>query len=208
MARHALARLWSVALLALLAWACREQAPRTGATGTSGGAPPAQAPPGAPGATGGGQSSSIWASWVLADTGLGPITIGMTPEQANAAVGGALELPRGITPRGCDYAFPRGEADLGFMIEQGQIVRLDVRRPDIRTALGAGVGDTEARVEALYAGRLEVSPRQDIHGHYLVVLPVDTIDGSHRIIFEIEQGTVTAIRAGRLPQVAYHEGCP
>jgi hypothetical protein len=132
----------------------------------------------------------------------------MTPEQANAAVGGALELPQGVTPRGCDYAFPRGEADLGFMIEQGQIVRVDVRRPDIRTALGAGVGDSEARLEALYGGRLQVSPEPHAHGQYLAVLPADTIARPHRIIFEIEQGVVTAIRAGRLPQVEYVEGCP
>jgi hypothetical protein len=145
---------------------------------------------------------------VLADSGLGPIILGMTAEQANAAVGGALELPQGVTPRGCDYAYPRGVADLGFMIEQGRLVRVDVRRSDIRTALGAGVGDARARVEALYGGKLQISLNQYTHGHDLAVLPADTIARPYRIIFEVEQGVVTAIRAGRLPQVEYVEGCP
>lgn len=208
MGRHALARLWSAALVATLVSACRDKPPQTPATGAPGEAAPTRAQPGAPATAGPGRAPGIWASWTLADTGLGPIIIGMTPEQANAAVGGALELPQGITPLGCDYAFPRAEADLGFMIEQGQIVRVDVRRPDIRTALGAGVGDTEARLEALYDGRLQVSPQQHARGHYLAVLPADTIAHPHRIIFETEQGMVTAIRAGRLPQVQYLEGCP
>ncbi len=193
---------WLPAAVAFAAMtgACREKAPPAASTGASVQTQPSR--PMVPAAPAG-----VWSSWTVADTGLGPVTIGMTPEQANAAVDGALELPRALASDGCDYAFPRGVADVGFMIEQGMVVRVDVRHPDIRTAQGAGVGDSEARIEQLYAGRLRVSPHKYAHGHYYAVLPADTLARPYRVIFETEQGVVTAIRAGRLPQVEYVEGC-
>src|SRR5690348_15985509 len=48
-----------------------------------------------------------WIRWSLADTGFGPIVIGMTLDQANAVVGGTLQLPEGLTDDACDYAFAR-----------------------------------------------------------------------------------------------------
>jgi hypothetical protein len=150
---------------------------------------------------------AAWTSWTLADTGFGPITIGMTPEQANAAVGGALELPLGMTPDACDYAGPRGVDSLDFMIELGKIVRVDVRRHDIHTAAGARIGDTEARIQQLYPGRVRVSPHKYTDGHYLTVVPSDTGTHRSRLIFETDGAVVTEFRSGALPQVAYVEGC-
>lgn len=192
---------WLPAAVAFAAMAggCRAKAPPAASTASAQNQPSRPTVPPGP--------AGVWVSWTVADTGLGPITVGMTPEQANAAVNGALELPRGLTPDGCDYAFPRGVADVGFMIEQGTIARVDVRHPDVRTAQGAGVGDSEARIEQLYAGRLRISPHKYVHGHYYTVLSADTIARPYRVIFETEQGVVTAIRAGRLPQVEYVEGC-
>jgi len=151
-------------------------------------------------------AATDWTSWPVADTGFGPITIGMTPEQANAAVGGALQLPPGTT-MDCAYATHRAVDSLAFMIEQGRIVRVDVRRHDVQTAEGARVGDSEARVQQLYPGRVRVSPHKYTDGHYLTVVPSDTATHRFRLIFETDGAVVTKYRGGALPQVEYVEGC-
>ena len=148
-----------------------------------------------------------WISWTVSDTGFGPITIGMTPEQANAAVDGSLELPQGMTSDACDYAFARGVEGLTFMIEQAKIVRVDVRRPDIRTVEGAGIGDTEARIHELYPNRVRVSPHFYTDGHYLTVVPSDPAAHPYRLIFETDGAVVKNFRGGVVPQVGYVEGC-
>jgi hypothetical protein len=152
-------------------------------------------------------ASTDWTSWTVADTGFGPITIGMTPEQANAAVGGALQLPQSTTMDGCDYATHRGVDSLLFMVEQGKIVRVEVRRHDIQTAAGARIGDSEARIEQLYPGRVRVSPHKYTAGHYLTVVPADTGAHRYRLIFETDGAVVTKFRGGAVPQVEYVEGC-
>jgi hypothetical protein len=151
-------------------------------------------------------AATDWTSWTVADTGFGPITIGMTPEQANAAVGGALQLPPGTTTD-CAYATHRGVDSLLFMVEQGKIVRIEVRRHDIPSAEGARVGDSEARIQQLYPGRVRVSPHKYTDGHYLTVVPADTSTHRFRLIFETDGAVVTKYRGGALPQVEYVEGC-
>jgi hypothetical protein len=180
---------WCGILLVALATACGERAPQAAK-------PTAQA-----------ATLAEWVSWSVADTGLGPITIGMTPDQANAAVGGALTLPQGMAMDACAYASPRGVDSLRFMIEQGRVVRIDVHRHDIRTVAGARVGDTEARIQQLYPGRVRVSPHKYTAGHYLTVVPLDTIGHPYRLIFETDGAAVVSFRGGALPQVEYVEGC-
>jgi hypothetical protein len=179
-------RWFGISVLALAA-ACGERTPQA--------AKPAQA-----------ATPAEWIAWTVADTGFGPITIGMTPEQANAAVGGSLTLPQGVAD-GCDYASPRGVDSLSFMIEQGKVVRIEVRRHDVRTIAGARVGDTEARIQQLYPGRVRVSPHKYTDGHYLTVVPGDTTGHPYRLIFETDGAVVTKYRGGALPQVEYVEGC-
>ena len=194
--------------------ACREREsqvkPAVTANNTQPQPPPAEPtpPPGAPtpppGPT---KPLAEWLSLTVSDTAFGPITIGMTPARANAAVGGALELPQGMTDDACDFARPRGVGSLTFMIETGKIVRVDVRRHDVQTAEGARVGDTEARIQQLYPGRVRVSPHKYTDGHYLTVVPPDTSAHRYRLIFETDGAIVTEFRGGALPQVEYVEGC-
>lgn len=146
-------------------------------------------------------------SWAVADTGFGPITIGMTATQAHAAVGDTLELPQALTAEGCDYARLRGVDSLTFMIESGKIVRVDVRGHDVQTAAGARVGDSEERIEQLYPGRVRESPHKYTDGHYLTVVPADTSAHRYRLVFETDGHVVTRYRGGALPQVEYVEGC-
>ena len=45
-------------------------------------------------------------------------------------------------------------------------------------------------------------------GHYLTFVPDDPADADLRLIFETDASSkVTQFRAGRLPEVAYVEGC-
>jgi len=92
------------------------------------------------------------------------------------------------------------------MVEGGRIARVDVDTAGIRTAVGAGIGDTEEQVQRLYSGRVSVTPQKYVNGHYLTVTP-NVADTSYAIVFETADGKVTRFRAGRRPQVEYVEGC-
>lgn len=92
------------------------------------------------------------------------------------------------------------------MVERGRIVRVDVDTVGVRTAAGAGVGDTEDEIQRLYTGHVVVRPQKYVEGHYLIVTP-NPADTSHAIVFETSGGKVTRYRAGSRPQVEYVEGC-
>lgn len=87
------------------------------------------------------------------------------------------------------------------------IERVDVDSAGVLTAEGAGVGDAEANVIALYRGRVSVQPHKYTgpRGHYLIV--TSTGDTLHRIVFETDGQRVVNYRAGRRPAVDYVEGC-
>ena len=72
---------------------------------------------------------------------------------------------------------------------------------------GGTARDAQARVLALYRGRVRDEPHhyEGPEGRYLIVeLPGDT---RHRIVFETDGRRVTSYRAGRRPAVDYVEGC-
>jgi hypothetical protein len=94
------------------------------------------------------------------------------------------------------------------MVIDGRIARLDVRHPaTVRTAEGAGIGDSEARIHPLYPGRVEVQPHKYTDGHYLIVTPSAPAESTFRMIFETDGTRVTTYRTGRLPEVGWVEGC-
>ncbi|HZF68866.1 MAG TPA: hypothetical protein VEZ47_12565, partial [Gemmatirosa sp.] len=88
----------------------------------------------------------------------------------------------------------------------GRIARVDVDTLPVATSVGARVGDDEARIDSLYAGRVTVRPHKYEAGRYLVVTP-DRADTTLAIVFETSGGRVTRYRAGRRPMVEYVEGC-
>ena len=146
----------------------------------------------------------------VSETGFGPIVVGMTPLEARTAANGRLQLPERLGAEGCDYAAVpglEGLEELSFMIENGRVVRVDVRARGVRTVEGAMVGDSEARIQELYPGRVTVSPHKYTDGHYLTVASRDAAGGSVQLIFETDGSRVTRFRGGLLPQVAYVEGC-
>lgn len=144
---------------------------------------------------------------LLDATGFGPYRVGITLAAFNAALGEHLVPAYQANPT-CDFVKPAGFPDgIMAMVEHDTVVRFDVENPAIRTLAGAGVGDPEAEVVARYGASLTVTPHKYTgpEGHYLVVRPPG--DTLHQVIFETDGKVVTHVRVGRLPAVAFVEGC-
>ena len=146
----------------------------------------------------------------LTTSGIGPLRVGMTIAQAERAAGTRLRVSRNAGTGVCFVAsLRRGPRGLSFLGTGQRIARVDVtgRRNRITTPTGARIGDTEARIERLFPGRIDVTPHRYTDGHYLTLMPRDRTDANRRIVFETDGRRVTAMRAGRLPEVKYVEGC-
>lgn len=147
--------------------------------------------------------------------GLGPIRVGMSVEEAEAAAGFALEgEPDPEISESCYHVTPPGGQEgyegVSFMVVDDVISRVEVRDAStVTTRSGAGIGVNTAALEAMFPGRLEeaeVSAGGGVPG--LQYVPVDEEDVQYRVVFLLdESGTVTEYRAGILPAVAFFEGC-
>ena len=146
------------------------------------------------------------AALTVTERGIGPLRAGMTLAEASRALGGALIRPAQRDTAACGYAQWRGgPPGVRVMVEGGRVVRVDVDSASIRTAAGAGIGDTEEQLERLYRGHTSVAPHKYEDGHYVTV--TDPADTSFAIVFETTGGKVARYRAGLRPQVEYVEGC-
>ncbi|MEO8576693.1 MAG: hypothetical protein ABI556_08340 [Gemmatimonadales bacterium] len=130
----------------------------------------------------------------------------MTSAELKSAFGDSLIIPDDLGE--CGYIHPKN-SPLGvfFMMENGKLARVEGRsNTSVRTAAGAGIGDTEDRIKSLYPGQVTVQPHKYTDGHYLVVKPTGS-PANERIIFETDGKKVTQFRAGRTPAVEYVESC-
>ncbi|HSU18004.1 hypothetical protein [Longimicrobium sp.] len=147
--------------------------------------------------------------WILDANGVGPVRVGMDVASLAAAVPGGLRETAKLEPE-CALLFPRtGPRGLSLMLVERRVVRVQARDSSTRvaTALGARVGDSEARVRQLYPGA-RVQPHKYVEsGHYLVVIPGAPADTLHRIVFETDGKVVTEMRGGVFPPVEWVEGC-
>ncbi|MGH7714182.1 MAG: hypothetical protein ACREOG_23075 [Gemmatimonadaceae bacterium] len=144
---------------------------------------------------------------VVRSDGIGAVRVGMSLREAGATLGEPLTASYADF-EGCDYVYPtRLPAGVAFMVLDDTVARVDVDSAGVLTAEGAGVGDAEARILALYRGRVRVEPHYYMgpEGHYLVVNTEG--DSLSAIIFETDGKRVTMFRAGRRPAVEYVEGC-
>jgi len=187
----------ALAVFVLAACMPADEGTRDGAPGTTTPAPDvAEAPPPAPGA----------ASWTITLEGAGPVRVGMPLAEAAAALGATPDTAAAAGR--CDYLRPAGgPPGVKVMVNEGSVARVEVDSGAVRTAEGAGIGDTEARVRALYAGRVTEMPHKYTSGRYLVVAPQASAAGDDRLVFETDGTAVTRYRAGRLPEVEWVEGC-
>lgn len=143
-------------------------------------------------------------TWVVEPTGFGAVRIGMAATEAQHAL--SLSGPHNAVP-GCSYLEVGGSHPaIRVMLENDSVVRVESRDSTIATMTGARVGSLETRVLELYKGNVRVEPHKYLPGgHYLVTSHAG--DTLHQLIFETDGKRVTSLRAGRLPAVAYVEGC-
>jgi hypothetical protein len=150
--------------------------------------------------------------------GIGPIEIGMTLDEATAAVGKPVKVNPNYILDNCAFAAVDGGPEkLSFMVgrekeaDPWRIFRADVNEGSpIATISGIRVGDSEARVEETYSGKggtytVEPHPYTGPKGHYLIY-DVDG-EGGKLLIFETDGAKVTSFRAGEDGAVRAIEGC-
>lgn len=148
----------------------------------------------------------------LRHDGIGPLRVGMTAPQAQAALGHFRVVRFDPTAPAdsmeCGYGTSvRLPAGVKVMMEGARVVRVEVDSGSVATAEGARIGDTEARIQQLYPGRVTVGPHKYTDGHYLTVQPSEPSDTTHLVVFETDGRVVERFRGGRKPQVEYVEGC-
>lgn len=139
--------------------------------------------------------------------GIGPILVGMSINEAERAGRVDFIFDAGRNPD-CEYATTDSVHGVSFMVVQGTVARVDVETPRVSTLSGVRVGDSKAAVLAKYGGQIQQTPHEYYEdGSYLTYTPDDP-DDETRVIFETDDHSmVSHIRAGRLPEVAYVEGC-
>ena len=144
----------------------------------------------------------------VSERGVGPVKIGMTLAEARSASQGTISAPPSADTASCGFANWRGgPAGVRFMTAAGRIVRVDVDRGEIPTTDRVRIGDSEARIAEAYPGRVVTTSAKYTKGHTLTIKPATLADSAYRTIFETDGRWVTRYRAGKLPQVAYVEGC-
>lgn len=150
-------------------------------------------------------SSQTDAGWVLRDDGIGPVTIGMTKPQLNAALHEKLSEEGESGSESCYYLASHKHPHIGFMMIDERLARIDVNGANVPTPAGIRVGDAEARVKKMYGPALKSDPHKYIEdGHYLTVR---SKNGKYGIRFETDKGKVTRFYGGTSDAIQYVEGC-
>jgi len=145
--------------------------------------------------------------WVVRPDGVGPAKVGMSLTELNAALHERFSMPENKEDRGCFYVKSKNPPQIAFMIEDGNLVRVDVNKRGIPTAEGIQVGDTQVRAQEVYGARTKVEPSKytgDKGGRYLTVR---SADGRYGVRFETEEGKSTTFYAGTYAAIQYVEGC-
>jgi hypothetical protein len=203
MIRHAV--LSSVALLALAACNAPE-----GAKAPEEKAPESAAPTATP------DTASTEA---LTPQGYGPLKIGMTQAEVDAAVGPPPANAAEAEPAECrQYHPPRAPEGLLVMTEKGVLTRLTaIRGSTVKTADGVGVGYDGEQLKTKYGATARFSPHKYVEapaGYLTAWVGPDHLSSAYvsdpaarGLVFEIgEDGKVAFIHAGG-PSIQYVEGC-
>ncbi len=102
--------------------------------------------------------------------GWGPVRIGMTLEELNAAVGEKLDPKEdaGFEEYQCTFLFPKTAPEgLSLMYSHGQVARIDVDKPGVATYGGVQVGDTASKAREVFGAALNAQP------HFYTGLPAE-----------------------------------
>lgn len=143
-------------------------------------------------------------------TGVGPIRIGMTLEEATDALGLPV-IPLGSNVSGeCAYYQPDTLSEaLGFMVVDNRVIRVDVwPGSSLETVSGVKIGSTEQEIKARYPNQIEEMPNPYTDGKFLTFIPNDPELALYRLVFETDaKGAVVQYRTGQFPAVTWPDGC-
>lgn len=158
---------------------------------------------------------------VLTAEGYGPLRIGMTLAEVEAALGpdSDPDAVGGPEPESCDQFRPaRAPEGMLVMVEEGRLTRITLHEEArIATDRGLRVGAAAAEVRAAYGASLTAEPHeyQEPPAEYLTIwtrgapAPGEgTVDPAARgLRYEVaSDGRVSAIHGGG-PSIQYVEGC-
>ena len=156
---------------------------------------------------------------VLTPQGYGPLRIGMTQAEVDAAVGPPPANAAEAEPSECrQYHPPRAPEGLLVMTEKGVLTRLTViKGSSVKTADGAGVGDDGEQLKTNYGAAARFSPHKYVAtpaGYLTAWTGADHLSDAYvsdpaarGLVFEIgRDGKVAFIHAGG-PSIQYVEGC-
>lgn len=140
------------------------------------------------------------------EVGYGPYVIGEAVDLTDPEI--AASGP--INPE-CHYVrFDHPAGPLYLMIVEGEAARLDVSSmgPEGVTTgpslpNGVGLGSPVGDIKAAWGDKVETEPNKYGVGTDYIV----TLSDSKGIVFETDEGKVTAYRVGRPPEVHWVEGC-
>ena len=144
----------------------------------------------------------------LTPDGLGPVRMGMTRKQVEAALHIRLEGEPIEDEKSCIEMVPAGrEQGLWFMFEEYKLTRISIGKPSrVTTPKGIGIGASADQVKRTYGRGLKVEP------HHYLELPAEyltfwTVPGKRGVRFETDlKRRVETIHAGT-SSIQYVEGC-
>lgn len=143
-------------------------------------------------------------------TGVGPLRIGMTLEEATDALGVPV-IPIGSNISGeCAYYQPETSAQaIGLMVVDNRVIRVDVwPGSSLPTVSGVTIGSSEAELKEIYPDQLEAAPNPYTQGKFLTLVPNDPELALYRLVFETDsKGDVVQYRTGQFPAVTWPDGC-
>jgi len=172
------------------------------------------APAGESAATGGEQQALTAEGW-------GPLRIGMTRAEIEAALGpdDSPNAAGGAEPESCDQFHPaRAPEGMLAMVTDGRLSRISlVRGATVQTSEGLGLGAAAAAVTQAYGNRARTEPHkyEDAPAQYITVWTQPRPAGeayvedqnARGVRYEIGgDGAVNAIHAGG-PSIQWVEGC-
>ena len=141
---------------------------------------------------------------------LGPVTLGMTVEEAVAASGLSLTQDFGrASTDNCYYVTAgAGLPGVAFMVVDGAVVRVEINAPSvIATRSGVRIGTPESSVREVYPDNIQQANDAVSEGQALAFVPNDEADADYRIYFAIDGGEVSSYRLGIRPAVDNLLGC-
>lgn len=144
-------------------------------------------------------SGSSSPPWTVSLRTVGPARIGSTIAEFRRAMGS--NLAPGTIARDCGYASTRDE-EISFYTRNGRVAQASVYGGNARTRSGIGLGSSVDDLRRAYPGRLtDGGMGPEGQGHDYVYVPQDTADQNYRIVFTVDEGRVTALDVGTLPDI-------